>query len=613
MQKLCSGAPLIGMGCMRLSTERDRDEARAIAVLHAAFDAGVTFLDTADAYCLDHTETGHNERLIARALAAWSGDPSRIIVATKGGLTRPQGGWVPDGRARHLAAACEASLRALGLDRLPLYQLHTVDPHVSLATSVRALDTLKRDGRIEAIGLCNVNVRQIEEARSITDIAAVQVEINVWHDDNILSGVAAYCVEHGIRLIASRPLGGVSRRRRTASDPLLRDLASRHHATPEEIALAWVADLSDAVVTIPGPTRTETATSIGRTHHVRFSDEDRARLQARFPSGRILRPPAAASSQRHVRAAADGEVILIMGLPGAGKSTLARTFVEKGYARLNRDAQGKTLRDLVPALDRLVDSGCSRIVLDNTYVTRKSRAPVILGAAERGLSVKCVWLSTSVEDAQVNAVSRMWSRYGRLLEPEEIRQAVKKDINAFGPGVQFRFQRELEPPDPAEGFASIETVPFVRTRDASFENRALIVWCDGILRPRRDDPALDASEVVRRGAILRRYESDGWRLCGLSWHPEIAADSATREDVEAGFAHMQERLGVSLDVVYCSHAAGPPVCWCRKPLPGLGVMLIERYKLDPSKCVYVGDGPQDPGFARRLAFEYRDAEEFFTR
>jgi hypothetical protein len=224
-----------------------------------------------------------------------------------------------------------------------------------------------------------------------------------------------------------------------------------------------------------------------------------------------------------------------------------------------------------------------------------------------------VWLSTSVEDAQVNAVSRMWARYGRLLEPDEIRQAVKKDINTFGPGVQFRFQRELEPPDPSEGFASIETAPFVRTRDASFENRALIIWCDGILRPRIDDPALEDGEVARRGAILRRYESDGWRLCGLSWHPEIAAESVTRDDVEAGFAHMQERLGVRLDVVYCSHAAGPPVCWCRKPLPGLGVMLIERHKLDPSRCVYVGEGPQDPGFARRLGFEYQDAAGFLGR
>ena len=592
-------APLMGMGGMRLSTERERDEERGIAVLHAAFDAGVTFLDTADAYCLDHSEAGHNERLIAGAIATWPGDTSRIVVATKGGLTRPQGGWVPDGRAKHLAAACEASLRNLGVDRLPLYQLHTVDPRTPLATSVRALDALKRDGRIEAIGLCNVTVGQIEEARAITDIAAVQVEISVWQDDNILSGVAGYCLAHGLRLIASRPLGGVSRRRRTMSDPLLSDLAARHAATPDEIALAWVEDLSAAVVTLPGPTRIDTAASLARARRIRLTDQDRARLDERFPSGRILRVSHAPSSRRHVSNA--GEVVLIMGLPAAGKSTLARTFVEQGYARLNRDEQGASLRDLVPALDRLIEAGCSRVVLDNTYVTRKSRAPVILAAAERGLPVRCVWLATSIEDAQVNAVSRMLSRHGRLLDADE-RQTVKKDVSAFGPGVQFRYQRELEPPDASEGFSHVDVVPFERRREAGYVNRALIVWCEGILRPYDE----------RRASVLRRYESDGWPICGLSWQPEIAAKSATREAVESGLARMRDQLGVKLDVLYCPHAAGPPVCWCRKPLPGLGVLLIERYKLDPSRCVYVGDGPQDPGFARRLGFEYRAAAQFFS-
>ena len=106
------------MGCMRLSTERDRNAADGIAVLHAAFDAGITFFDTADAYCWDSSETGHNERLIATALDTWTGDRARIVIATKGGLTRPQGNWIEDGRARSLVSACEASCRALGVDLL---------------------------------------------------------------------------------------------------------------------------------------------------------------------------------------------------------------------------------------------------------------------------------------------------------------------------------------------------------------------------------------------------------------------------------------------------------------------------------------------------------------
>jgi aryl-alcohol dehydrogenase-like predicted oxidoreductase len=233
--------PLVGMGCMRLSTARDRDETSAVEVLHAAFDAGVTFLDTADAYCRDADEVGHNERLIARALTTWGGDRSRILVATKGGLTRPQGDWVADGRARHLLAACEASRRALGVERIHLYQLHAPDPRTPLSTSVRALAALQRDGAIEHIGLCNVNVGQIEEARRITDIAAVQVELSIWHDDGFLSGVAEYCVANRIQLLAYRPLGGPHRHRRTLSDPVLVDVAVRHGVTTFEIALAWLA------------------------------------------------------------------------------------------------------------------------------------------------------------------------------------------------------------------------------------------------------------------------------------------------------------------------------------------------------------------------------------
>ena len=584
------------MGCMRLSTERHRDEARAIGLLHAAFDAGVAFLDTAAAYCWDETDAGHNERLIARALDTWTGDGSRILVATKGGVTRPHGEWVPDGRARHLAAACEASRVALGVGRIHLYQLHAPDPRTPLSTSVRAIAALKRDGLIERIGLCNVSVGQIEEARRITEIAAVQVELSVWHDDHVLSGVAAYCVTNGIRLIAHRPLGGPQRRRRTQVDRVLVDVAARHSVTPFEIALAWLRDLSDVILPIPGPTRLETVASLVRAHQIHLTDEDRAALDERFPHGQFLRRARAAPLRAPANNA--GEVVLIMGLPGAGKSTAARTFVEQGYARLNRDEGGGSLRDLLPALDRLIESGASRIVLDNTYVSRKSRAPLIQSAAKRGLPVRCVWLSTSVEDAQVNTTWRMVGKFGRLLGPEEMRQTVKHDVSAFGPAVQFRYQRELEPPHPSEGFSGIETIPFERTRDASFTNRALIVWCDGVL-----------NEARRQ--VLRRYASDAWRVLGLGWQPGIADEIVTVEQAEAGYSKMKEEVGVAMDILYCPHGGGPPVCWCRKPLPGLGVVFIQRYKLDPAQCIYVGAGPQDPGFARRLGFQYREAADFF--
>jgi aryl-alcohol dehydrogenase-like predicted oxidoreductase/histidinol phosphatase-like enzyme/predicted kinase len=616
MWPLRGGLPRIGVGCMRLSTAADRDEQRGIAVVHAALDAGVRFFDTADAYAHDVSDLGHNERLIARALESWPGDRGDVVVATKGGMTRPSGHWIPDGRARHLTAACEASRRALGVERIQLYQLHAPDPRTPLATSVRALEDLRRAGLIEAIGLCNVTVGQIEEARAIAPIASIQIELSLWCDDGIMGGVVAYCVAHEIPILAHRPLGGERRRARLERDPALRDLAARHAATPAEIALAALADLSPPVgpplvVPLPGATRPETPRSIARAAAIALDDEDRRRLSERFSAWRTVR----IRPDRPDPDEANGEVVLIMGLPGAGKSTLARRFVADRYHRLNRDEAGGTLRGLVPALERVLAGGEGRIVLDNTYLSRKSRAPVIEAAHRYGRSVRCVFLSTTIEEAQINAVSRLLARHGRLLDEDALRGA-SRDANAFAPAAQFRMQRALEPPVVAEGFSRIDVVEFERQHAPDRANRALIVWCDGILvrsqsGARTPASPEDVAVIEGRGDVLRRYRDEGWVLVGMSWQPEIAAGTRTAEDVDAAFGRMQTLLGVTIDVLYCPHGAGPPVCWCRKPLPGLGVLAIERHRLDPRRCLFVGAGPQDPGFARRLGFEYREGSGFF--
>jgi aryl-alcohol dehydrogenase-like predicted oxidoreductase/predicted kinase len=586
------GSP--GLGCMRLSTEPDRDEARATAVLHAALDAGIEFFDTADAYCWDDAERGHNERLIGRALAAWPGDRSRVRVGTKGGLTRPGGRWMPDGRAKHLREACERSLAALGVERLDLYQLHALDPRTPLATSVRALQQLKRDGLVSAIGLCNVTVGQIEEARRIAEIDSVQVELSVWHDDNFLSGVVDYCLANRIPLLAHRPIGGPSRRRKTATDPALVAIASRHGATPFEIALAWLMDLSDLIVPLPGATRVETVQSIACAGRIVLSDADRAELDLRFPYAAACRQ-SARKPRRAPLQRSDGDVVMIMGLPAAGKSTLAQSLVAEGYYRLNRDEAGGTLRSLLPALGRAIDTGATRIVLDNTYASRKTRAELIQAAATHGLPVRCVWVSTSIEDAQTNAVWRIVNRYGRLPSDDDLTRFRRSDAALFLPGAQFKYRRELEPPDESEGFSHIEVVPFVRRQDSNFVNRAVIVSCD------------DVDDLVRLASRLSEFRDAGYRLLGISWQPEIAEGNRSEEVVKAMFARECERLGLDVDVECCPHAAGPPRCWCRKPLPGLGVVLIKRYQLDPAQCIYIGAGPHDTSFARRLGFTLCEA------
>lgn len=598
---------------MRLSTARDRDQERAIAVVHAALDAGVRFLDTADAYCLDDAEVGHNERLLRRALDTWPGDRSRVVVATKGGLTRPGGRFIPDGRARHLAEACERSLRALGLERVDLYQLHAPDPRTPLATSVRALRSLQRDGRVAAIGLCNVSLRQLEEAREIVEVAAVQVELNVFEERAFRSGVAEHCAANGIRLVAHRPLGGAGRRRRLEADPLLRELAERHRATPQAVALAWLLDLSGLIVPIPGPTRVESARSLASVADLGLGAEDRLRLDERFPAGRLLRLPRAA---RQPPPGAPGEVVLVMGLPGAGKSTLASELVAQGYERLNRDERGGRLASLLPALEQALSGARRRVVLDNTYVSREARNAVIETAWKHGVPVRCVWLKTSLEDAQVNAVLRQLARYGALPGPEALREASRTDPGAFPPGVQLRYQRQLDAPVEAEGFTRVDELVFQRRRDPSRTARAVLLWLDGVVRESRSgarapsSPA-DVGLLPGRAETLRRYHEEGWRLLGIAWHPEVARGAVAPAEVEAALARTRELLSVPIETRYCPHADGPPVCWCRKPLPGLGVALVEEHRLDPASCLYVGRDASDVALARRLGFAYRDAAEFF--
>ena len=518
----------------------------------------------------------------------------------------------PTGARSIWSAACEDSCRALGVERIDLYQLHAPDPRTPLATSVRALAALKRDGRIGAIGLCNVTVGQIEDARRIADIDSIQVELSVWQDAAFLSGVADYCARHRLTLLAHRPLGG--RRVPCANDG--RPGADRgrgpawRHAVRDCAGLAC-GSLAGRSFRCPASRAWRPRGRLRRAQRLELTDEDRRVLDERFPAGRSIRVGTGAATSCRCARMSDAEVVLVMGLPGAGKTTLARRFVADGYQRVNRDEEGGTLRDLVPELDRALDEGRPRIVLDNTYMSRKSRAEVIRAASERGVPARCIWLSTSVDEAQVNAASRLVSRYGRLPDEEELRVLAKARSRAFPPGVQFRCQRELEPPDPSEGFSRIDVVPFERRIDPSHVNRAVIVWCDDVLLRSRSDQRtpIDRDDVAVDGVIARRrcagIGTKAGACSGLSWQPEIAdgtRSSPRRTRCSRGCRNLSS---LAIDVEYCPHAAGPPRCWCRKPLPGLGVLLIHRHQLDPAQCIYVGEGSQDPGFARKLGFTYR--------
>ncbi|MFC7220332.1 aldo/keto reductase [Streptomyces polyrhachis] len=287
----------IGLGAMPLSIEGRPDEARALATVHAALDAGVTLIDTADSYHWHPQEEGHNEELVARALAAYGGDTSHVLVATKGGRGRPgDGSWTVDGDPKHLRRAAEASLRRLGGEAIGLYQLHKPDPAVPWADSVGALRELHQEGKIRAAGISNVDTAQIRTARTILGDALVCVQNRYSPADRSGEPELRLAEELGLAYLPWSPLGGVSRSSLDAGGPAdradpadpadpsgrtvhaFRELAEERGVSPQQVCLAWHLARSPAVIPIPGAGRPASARDSARAADLVLSAAELARL-----------------------------------------------------------------------------------------------------------------------------------------------------------------------------------------------------------------------------------------------------------------------------------------------------------------------------------------------
>jgi aryl-alcohol dehydrogenase-like predicted oxidoreductase len=566
------------IGCMRLSTDPARDPERGRATILQALDAGVRLFDTADSYALDSSEAHHNEAMIADALRAWGGPRQEVTIATKGGLVRTAtGGWVPRGGGDHLYAAAERSRAILGtLDR---FQLHVVDPNVSFRASLKGLRRILDEGIATEIGLSNVRLAELEQAVDALPIRSVQVEVSPFADTAVRGGVVGACLERGIEVLAFRPFGGAKKVRGLFRDPVVVAIAAGLGVAEPVVVLSWLE--SFGVVPLPGPTRPQTAASCAA--RVPIGEADLAALDERFPWSRVLRAPWV--DRRPPRAAS--EVVLLMGSPAAGKTTLA---LARDGIRFNRDERGGTLRGLLGEMTAAIRGGAERVVLDNTYPTRAQRNEVIDAAWHAGAHVRCVHVDVSLEDAQANAIERMLARYDRLLEPAEIKAA--PEPNTFGPNALFRWADEYEAPSPDEGFELVETIPFERATDPSREVPAVLV---------------DVDSVGREGVEAALAPWPDRLALAQGWLP-----GASREEAATAVSALRERFPRLADAAFCTHGAGPPVCWCRKPIAGLGLLLFRRHRVDAARSVFVGRTALDRTVARRLGaafveFPLRDA------
>lgn len=491
-----------------LGVMRHASAASLQAAVDAAWSAGVRAFDTARAY---GPQPGENERWLQAAL----GDRPAFVV-TKGGMTRSGARWVPDGRAYALADDLDRSTQALG--RPPdLWLLHAPDPRVPFRTSVRALAEARASGRVARVGVCNVSLEQLDVALDY-GVDAVQVGLSALDDGPVRDGVVGRCLERGVWLLAHSPLGGPKR---------AANLAKR---APVSALLAGVLNHGPVVSVVVGATRAEHAAALGGPL------EGAADLRSAFPALRTV------ADRRVTAPVVDGEVVLLMGLQGSGKSTRAQAWVDAGYVRFNRDVAGGTLRGLAAEVAAALDGGVRRVVCDNTYLTRRSRADVLEVARARGVPVRGVWIDVAPDVAAANVVFRQVEAHGRLLEPVEL---TGKTNLSLPPSALSRSAREAELPAEDEGFATLERSPFVRAPGQGVPIR--------VLAP---EAALTAGPDTRPTFVV-------------AWSPN--GDPPVSP----------------WPTLVCPHGAGPPVCWCRPPLPGLLVLTARRAggALDQSEVI----------------------------
>lgn len=245
----------IGLGAMPLSLTNRPDEAQALDVINAFIDGGGNFIDSANVYCVDDKDVGHNEKLIAKALSKRR-DSQEVIVASKGGLRRSKCDWKVDGSPEWLRASCEKSLQDLSSDSIFLYQLHAPDPEILLTDSIGELAKLKDEGKIQHIGLSNVSIEHIELALSVAHIMSVQNRCNLFERQSFNNGIVDFCENNNITFIAHSPVGGHYQHAQRSENILLKKLAEKYEVSAYQIMIAWLLHKSSTIIPIPGASKT---------------------------------------------------------------------------------------------------------------------------------------------------------------------------------------------------------------------------------------------------------------------------------------------------------------------------------------------------------------------
>ena len=269
----------IGLGGMPMSLSDRPPESEAIKLIHRALDLGVTLIDTADSYCRDESDKHHNERLIAQALQQYKGDISKITVATKGGLMRPNGSWTRNGNPEHLRQTIRVSFETLGGEKpIDVWQYHAPDPEYSIEESLAPAKEAVAQGMIRFVGVSNFSLEQIKRARDVVEIVSVQNQYNPWYRQPESDGVLEYCEQEKLTFFPWSPLGGSRRVSKLEEIDAIAQLAKEKGVSVYQIVLAWLRAKSDAIVPIPGASKVSSIEDSLKSVQVQLSETEVQRI-----------------------------------------------------------------------------------------------------------------------------------------------------------------------------------------------------------------------------------------------------------------------------------------------------------------------------------------------
>lgn len=265
----------IGLGGMPMSISNRPPESQSIQVIHRALDLGITFIDTADSYCKDESDKHHNERLIHQALTSYKGDVSQVVVATKGGLMRPNGNWTRNGNPEHLRETIRISFEALGGAKpIDVWQYHAPDSDYTIEESLAPVKEAIEAGLIRFVGVSNFSVEQIKRARDVVDIVSVQNQYSPWERQPEIDGVLKYCEQEKLTFLPWSPFGGRRRHQDLQDIPAIAQLAKEKGVSVYNIVLAWLRSKSPSILPIPGASKISSIEDSVNAMNVKLSEEE---------------------------------------------------------------------------------------------------------------------------------------------------------------------------------------------------------------------------------------------------------------------------------------------------------------------------------------------------